>query len=141
MYESIGVLHTDGNGLWSDRKATINLTDIKVRPIESDFGELRVYFDEASWNVYEEGLIYTDKLFLKELKQLLSTVDIDGSDVTYSEQGMQGDDYVSLDYDRNFAKSFIKKFPEEYNFELQESQKAFDELRELISLHVHILGE
>ena len=133
MYESIGVLHTDGNGLWSDRKAAVNLTDIKVRPIESDFGELRVYFDKANWNVYESGLIYTDKLFLKELKKLLSTVDIDGSDVSYSEQGMQGDDYVSLDYGRNFAKSFIKKFPEEYDFELQESQKAFDELRELIT--------
>ena len=132
MYETIGVLHTDGTGLWSELKTPVNLVDIKVRPISDYFGELRVYFDEASWNVYEAGLIYTDKLFLKELKLLLATVGIDGSDVNYSEQGMQGDDYVSLDYDKKFAQSFAKKFPEEYSHGFEESEKAFIKFQELL---------
>lgn len=133
MYESIGVLHTDGTGLWSELKTSVNLVDIKVRPISDTFGELRVYFDQTSWNVYEAGLIYTDELFLKELKSLLVTVGIDCSDITYSEQGMQGDDYVSLDYDRKFAQSFAKIFPDEYSYEYEESEKAFIKFQDLLT--------
>lgn len=133
MYESIGVLHTNGTGLWSELKTSVNLVDIKVRPISDYFGELRVYFDQASWSVYEAGLIYTDELFLKELKSLLTTVGIDGSDVSYSEQGMQGDDYVSLDYDKKFAQSFAKAFPDEYSYEYEESRKAFIKFQEFLT--------
>ena len=72
---------------------------------EQDFGELRVYFGD-SWDIYEEGLIYTDKLFIKELKEILVTMGFDDYDVSYSEQGMQGKDYVSFDIGKNFFNTW-----------------------------------
>jgi hypothetical protein len=46
------------------------------------------------------GLIYTDKLFMLELRTYLQTLGFtaaEAADVEYSEQGMQGDSYVSCD--------------------------------------------
>lgn len=73
---------------------------------EGDFGELRVYFNTKVWNVKVNGLIYTDRLFLQELRTMLDNMGFNGSDVGYSEQGMQGDDYVSLDVGAKFIQSF-----------------------------------
>ena len=49
--------------------------------------------------------IYTDKEFISNLKVLLSRLEL-GTDVSYSEQGMQGDTFVSLDVGTEFIKSF-----------------------------------
>jgi hypothetical protein len=38
----------------------------------------------------------------------LISIGLDSSDVNYSEQGMQGDNYVSLDAGPNFIESFKK---------------------------------
>lgn len=114
MKQIIATLETDGSGLWSDTSKNVDITDIDIRPITPNFGELRVYFDLASWNPYEDGLIYTDDKFLKGLKELLAEVDTNLMDICYSEQGMQGDDYVSLDYFEKFAEAFKKHYPEEY---------------------------
>lgn len=93
------LLNTDGRGYWSRKKAAVHVKSMSVAYVNEDstFGELRVFFDTETWNVEEDGLIYTDNLFEKELKFFLSSVGIDTTDVGYSEQGMQGDDYVSLD--------------------------------------------
>ena len=100
-------LNTDGTGLWSDVAKAVTITAISVPYVndEKDFGELCVHFDTATWNVDEDGLIYTDPQFLKELEQALQAQGYDTSDVSYSEQGMQGDDYVSLDIGANFIAS------------------------------------
>jgi hypothetical protein len=37
-----------------------------------------------------------------------------GKDVEYSEQGMQGDDYVSLDAGTEFYRAWMKKFGIEF---------------------------
>jgi hypothetical protein len=52
-------------------------------------------------------LIYTDSLFLASLKRILAEQGFDASDVTYSEQGMQGTDYVSLDVGPKFLTSWF----------------------------------
>jgi hypothetical protein len=103
------ILHTNGTSLWSNAAKAVKITALKVPYVndERDFGELRVYFDTATWNINESGLIYTDELFEKELAEFLSTMGLDGSDVDYSEQGMQGDDYVSCDVGGDFLKSWI----------------------------------
>jgi hypothetical protein len=72
---------------------------------EGDFGELRVHFDTNTWDVDTDGLIYTDKQFINDLKVLLNRIELD-TDVSYSEQGMQGDTFVSLDVGPEFIKSY-----------------------------------
>lgn len=108
------ILHTDGlRGLWSNVAKAIRVTDVRLGYIdeeEQDFGELRVYFDTATWNVKEDGLIYTDRLFESELQTLLTQHGLAGEDVSYSEQGMQGYDYVSCDVGKAFLDSWKKKF-------------------------------
>jgi hypothetical protein len=74
------------------------------------FGELRVYFDTDTWDVNVHGLIYTDRGFLKELREFLNAHGLPGADVSYSEQGMQGDDYVSLDAGHKFYAAWMQKF-------------------------------
>jgi hypothetical protein len=74
---------------------------------EADFGELRVYFDTDTWDIEKHGLIYTDRLFLKQLREKLSEIGFEGSDVEYSEQGMQGDNYVSLDVGEKFLRVWL----------------------------------
>lgn len=102
-------LHTNGSGYWSTQAKAVKVTDISVPYIDDvrDFGELRVHFDTRSWDVDEDGLIYTDKQFLAELLATLKDEGFDVSDVGYSEQGMQGADYVSLDVGPNFIASWV----------------------------------
>lgn len=89
----IAKFKTDGHGCWSKVSQ-----DVSIIEIEKYQKELRVYFDPTEWDVGEKGLIYTDQLFLAMLKDYLKA---DGKSywnmVGYSEQGMQGEDYVSLD--------------------------------------------
>ena len=101
--------NTAGDGFWSDLVGTVKTTYINLPYVndEQDFGELRVYFDTASWDVNEDGLIYTDSKFLKELRAKLNEIGMAGADVDYSEQGMQGDNYVSLDVGEKFIKSWL----------------------------------
>lgn len=105
------VLNTDGSGLWSNVRESVPVTGLDLGYVndEADFGELRVYFDTAAWDVNSDGLIYTDRLFLKELASFLDSIGLAGADVGYSEQGMQGDDYVSLDVGADFIQSFYQK--------------------------------
>lgn len=109
----IAVLETGGDGLWSNHVAQVGITDLNLNYIADDleFGELRVIFDTATWNTKKHGLIYTDKRFQDQLQKYLNSVGLDGNDVYYSEQGMQGSDFVSLDVGGVFIESWIKKYP------------------------------
>lgn len=103
-------LKTSGIGYWSNESRWVTVTFIDVPYIDEDedFGELRVFFDTETWNVEEHGLIYTDTGFIKELKRALMEHGFDPTDVSYSEQGMQGDNYVSLDVGPAFLESWIE---------------------------------
>ena len=102
--------NTNGRGYWSNKAKAVQVTDMKVTYIndEGDFGELRVYFNTQDWDVSKDGLIYTDKQFRRELKELLTAKGFDASDVDYSEQGMQGDTYVSCDVGECFINTFMQ---------------------------------
>ncbi len=99
---------TAGDGYWSDVAKTVTVTKINVPYVndEEDFGELRVYFDKQ-WDTRKDGLIYTDSLFLSQLRDKLAECGFDATDVDYSEQGMQGDNYVSLDVGKKFLQSWF----------------------------------
>lgn len=112
----IAALHTIGDGYWSEAERAIAITKLVVPYIDGEDknGELRVYFDPKFWNVNKLGLIYTDSLFEFELKEWLKSQGYDASDVSYSEQGMQGDDYVSFDFSEKFGETWIAKNEVEY---------------------------
>ncbi len=105
-------LNTGGGGYWSNTAQAVTIVDMQLGYIsdELDFGELRVYFDTETWDVNKVGLIYTDRQFERELREFLTAHGLVGKDVSYSEQGMQGDDYVSLDVGKKFLDSWRAKF-------------------------------
>ena len=95
------VCSTNGKGYWSATAKAVNVTRATVSYVndEGNFGELRVYFN--NWDTNKLGLIYTDKQFMREFKAVLATklgfTDAQLNKLCYSEQGMQGDNYVSMD--------------------------------------------
>jgi len=115
--------NTNGKGYWSEEqrlviinKLGIGYSSLKYYPEEPFHGELRAYFEPSgfthgSWNVAGYGLIYTDKLWLKEFKAGLRELGLSikaVQNVRYSEQGMQGDDYVSMDIGPTFYASWTR---------------------------------
>ena len=104
---------TNGLGYWSRAKKAVGIVDMRVAYIndERDFGELRVYFNTEDWDVNVDGLIYTDKQWRNELQAFLDAQGLPGKDISYSEQGMQGDNYVSLDIvSAKFLQAWEAKF-------------------------------
>ena len=110
MYKVTATLNTNGDGYWSNKAKAVEITGLQLGYVndELDFGELRVYFNKATWDVNKLGLIYTDKQFMRELKDLLTAKGFDSKDVSYSEQGMQGDTYVSCDVGECFINTFMQ---------------------------------
>ncbi len=105
------VFNTAGDGYWSDVAKPVLITDMQLGYVseDKDFGELRVYFDTKFWDVNVDGLIYTDSQFYADLQQLIKAQGL-VVDLCYSEQGMQGDNYVSLDVGKEFLDSWARKF-------------------------------
>jgi hypothetical protein len=117
------IAHTNGKGIWTDEQRMVEITSIEIGYKSTDYypedefnGELRAFFDPSgftpgSWNIPGHGLIYTDKLWMKEFKaglrangfSILAVRDLD-----YSEQGMQGDNYVSMDVGSKFYSSWMR---------------------------------
>jgi len=111
MYKVTATLNTNGKGYWSRKATAVEITGLQLSYIndELDFGELRVRFNTKTWDVNKDGLIYTDKQFMRELKELLVQKGFDTSDLSYSEQGMQGDTYVSCDVGERFINTFMQE--------------------------------
>ena len=105
------VFNTVGDGYWSTVQKAVRITDMRLGYVndERDFGELCVYFNTQDWDVSKDGLIYTDSAFIEQLRDFLITQEL-SDDCDYSEQGMQGDNYVSLDVGEGFIKLWDAKF-------------------------------
>lgn len=101
---------TSGDSLWSDKKkfVTINRVCLAYLSDDGDFGELRAYFDPAEWNTDEDGLIYTDtgwkQSFLQCMENVLGFSPDAILDIGYSEAGMQGENFVSMDVGLDFIR-------------------------------------
>ena len=103
-------LETDGKGHWSQEKRKVKITDISIG--EGGMRELRAYFSKKSWDTEKHGLIYTDKQFMKEFRKHMIKSGVPKKvayDIDYTEQGMQGDDYVSMEYGEKTEKFLLKK--------------------------------
>ena len=116
-------LKTSGDGFWSDKITNVYITNFELTCFHYHYGEdedelhgkLCVYFDNTpniGWDVKTDGLIYTDTRFLHKLKSFLSQMQLNCAYIDYSEQGMQGGNFVSLDVDYHFIKSWSQKFKE-----------------------------
>ncbi len=105
------IFNTSGTGYWSTVAKAVEITDMQLGYVSEDkeFGELRVYFNTDTWDVETDGLIYTDKQFYAELQAFIKQQGL-VVDLCYSEQGMQGEDYVSLDVGAEFIASWEAKF-------------------------------
>lgn len=104
-------IHTAGNGCWSKQERSVHCYKFDIAYLSGDFGELRVYFTKRSWNPMKYGLIYTDTLWLKEFRTHLVSIGFSpgaAKNVDYSEQGMQGHNYVSLDFGKKFYSEWKK---------------------------------
>ena len=111
--EGIATLHTAGDGYWSNTAKAVRVTGLVLGYVsdEEDFGELCVQFNTDDWRVDKDGLIYTDSVFMQELQAYLQTVGYtaeEAADVNYSEQGMQGDNYVSCDIGELFLTAYAR---------------------------------
>jgi hypothetical protein len=129
------IFNTAGDGFWSNViNAEVEITDMCIAYIDSDFdlgpdfGELRVYFNTDTWDLEQHGLIYTDSLFIKQLRKFLHQHGLPGHDVDYSEQGMQGDDYVSLDVGEEFLEAWGKKFNINWTVWALKQMQAFESM-------------
>jgi len=114
--QTFTTLHTNGNGYWSNKRKAVDVTklDLQYCTAEKDFGELCVYFTKASWDTAVDGLVYTDKQFMTELRAYLQTIgftEAEANDVSYSEQGMQTDEYVSCDVGAVFIAGLMRLDP------------------------------
>jgi hypothetical protein len=100
-------LETNGKGYWSSKATEVEIEELRLQycNYERDFGELCVHFASSDWDCSKDGLIYTDKLFMTQLRAYLQTIgftEAEANDVSYSEQGMQTDEYVSCDVGAKF---------------------------------------
>ena len=101
--------HTSGKGYWTRFEQTVTVVGVKLAYVsdEGDFGELRAYFDTKTWNVNEAGLIYSDPRWIDEFRALMRSLGFTRNavnDISYSEQGMQGYNYVSMDVGEDFLR-------------------------------------
>ena len=122
MLENTFTLHTNGTGYWSTTAKAVDVEALDLQYItnDKDFGELCIHFavDELGancWDTATDGLIYTDKLFMRELRAYLQTVGFteeEANDVNYSEQGMQSDNYVSCDVGAVFIAGLERLEPQ-----------------------------
>jgi hypothetical protein len=115
--------HTDGKSEFTaeERMILINRLDLgfnskKLFPDDPFTGELRAYFDpsgftEGSWNNEGHGLIYKNKLWLREFKYALRAIGLSikgAQNIAYNDKELQGDNYVSLQCGDTFYKSWVK---------------------------------
>jgi hypothetical protein len=103
---------TDGKGHWSRKEKQVSHKKIGLKifdPKSNPSFQLNVYFNKKDWNVSSHGLIYTDESWLKDLANELSKMGFKNTrHINYSEQGMQGDNYVNLDVTKDFSNQFFK---------------------------------
>lgn len=59
--------------------------------VMNDGTEIKAYFYTKSWDVKRDGLIYNNPTWLRDFRKAVK------QNVQYSEQGLQGKNYVHLD--------------------------------------------
>jgi hypothetical protein len=108
------ICNTDGKGLWSKRRKAVTIHEIALTYTDSlkTHGELIAAFQTKEWDIERDGLIYTDNTWLSCFREHLKGMgfsSVAANDVDYSEQGMQGDNFVSMDVGETFLKEWHQR--------------------------------
>lgn len=84
----------------------VDIIDIKYDPILKDFRLIfKVGNGDGEWDTSIEGDIYGDEQFLNDAIHWASSLDIPHvNSINYTESGMQGDDYVSIEADHRLTR-------------------------------------
>jgi len=96
------ILNTNGKGLWSPCKKATKVKRVEIEDVSDSYGAhhyyVNVYLYRDSWKTEEHGLVYTDPMWIRDLRWVLRDAGFKHwKKIDYTEQGMQGDDYVSLE--------------------------------------------
>jgi len=101
----------NGQGYWSGRPLKrIRIHELRVPTSGHDFGELTAWFSKDDWDIDEHGLIYTDHGWLRTFRWGLRKYGFSWDairNIDYSEQGMQGETYVSKDVGKPFLDEYV----------------------------------
>lgn len=107
-------MNTGGDGFWSRAKRPVRLHKLVLVEFHEGkvhYGELRVQFILEDWDRDQHGLIYTDRQFMYEFKRWIAKAfDLSPAataEINYSEQGMQGRDFISMDVGAEFLHEYI----------------------------------
>jgi hypothetical protein len=102
-----------GDGLWGAEGCVVHGV-LRFRVTEPDeyitdgYAEGRFYLDK--WDAYEDDMIYTDSLFINDLQKNLKELQFKHwEEIDYSEAGMQGENYVSMDASYELAKEATER--------------------------------
>ena len=127
------VYTTAGDGYWSDVVKNVRVTGMGIfvsTVNEGDAeeamycdGDFYIVYDESTWDMDTDGLIYTDSAFIANVRDFMRDtllkmgVDDDVAntlvaDITYSEQGMQ--DYGRVSCDAYALAEFLRSFYKQY---------------------------
>ena len=107
---------TAGNGLWSRCERKVDVYGLTVSYVDSELEmvDFEAHFKVKSWDIQKHGLIYTDKLWISQFREVMSDKfslsKICSDDIDYTEQGMQGGGYVSLGVGEKGSIELISKF-------------------------------
>jgi hypothetical protein len=107
------VCNTTASGFWTHAKKPVKVTELELVVNYVDgaikYGEVRVHFDEGCWNEQIDGLIFSDKNFLHELKEALKSKGMPAAEyLSYGAKDEQGKTFVQLDCDKAFITEFMK---------------------------------
>ncbi len=91
-------IKTSGDGIWSNQTKFVTITRIEFDPTD-EFESVNIHFDTSTWDVSKDGLIYTDHGFQAAVITFLymNWPGVEWNRLEYTEQGMQGVDYVSME--------------------------------------------
>lgn len=120
LFPLYGIAETDGKGLWTNLKRQVKIVGITVSHVDTEdlnFMCFEAHFNKKTWNTHHHGLIYTDRRWIKEFRRIMRdkfALSVDCvEDIDYTEQGAQGEGYVSLCIGKNSKKELLLAFLQE----------------------------
>lgn len=125
------------DGLWTDYDAVKMPTTYTVEvwwdagglEIEQDYIMLDVFVVNPKYDANKIGLIYTDGSFRRGVRDSANRAGFPGKEIDYTEQSMQGRDWVSMEAGRLFSRELASRFPDVFRKKLK---SAFRESTELV---------
>ena len=122
-HDPITTLYVSGDGEYCKSYKSVRIVDMNIFAMINDNKAdeceyegvvVEVKFDSRDWKIEDDGLIYTDSGFLSDLQLFFESKGVDASALEYTEHGMQGEEWVSLEADEAFFRTAIANLPPEW---------------------------